>query len=109
MSDQHLEGWRSPVTTLEGILQGRLGITEGCRTIVALRGLLHEQSNDLFTPFVGVDSETDRFPLGSVRDRWSATALAREDLERVNAENHYRSWLIDAARKLLAYANERAL
>lgn len=63
-----------------------------------------EPDNKLFFPFVAVDSETDHFPLGVVRDNWSSVALQREDEKRVQYEREARSDLMEAANELLQYA-----
>jgi len=69
--------------------------------VVAIRAAVAEESNKLFDPFVGVDSETDAFPLGEVRAHWSKEALARADDERRATEEHYRPYLIDASDALI--------
>ncbi|HTV85382.1 MAG TPA: hypothetical protein VME63_08245 [Dyella sp.] len=55
----------------------------------------------LFRPFIGVDSETDRFPVGQVRERWSVEALAEVDAERFAAEEHFRGWIMESGNTLL--------
>jgi hypothetical protein len=99
--------WRSLVVVLDSLLAGRVSVTEGCRQVVRLRFELGEESNELFLPFVGVYSETDAFPLGEVRERWSPSALMRQDQERSRVEDHYRSLVIKASSELIAYAGLR--
>lgn len=82
-------------------------MTEGCRRVSRLVFDLNQRSNKLFLPFVGVDSETDRFPLGDVRTRWSPAALARADEERANVEKHHKSFVANACTALLPYAREQ--
>ena len=108
-SDAPGKQWQARVEVLEGLVSGAVGITDGCRKVVALGHALDESSNELFLPFVGVDSETDRFPLGGVRERWAAAALAREDKERLATEENYRSFIKDACEKLLSVARRHAL
>ena len=83
--------------------------TETSRTIAALRFKLGEEANGLFLPFVGIDSETDRFPLGHVRDHWNAESLASIDRQRIEVEAVYLSSALDAAKALLSYARANAL
>lgn len=101
--------WKALIGVLSDILSGRVGITEGSRRVVDLRDTLNQESNDLFLPFVGVDSETDHVPLGDVRARWSSNALAREDLERARYEQESRPFVVEASEKLLQYAWRHAL
>jgi len=97
------------IQVLEQLQAGRIGVTEGCRNIVALRAALGEEKNELFKPFVAVDSETDHFPLGEVRNGWSAVALDREDKERLACEQLHAEHIANAARKLLSHARAHAL
>ena len=99
--------WRSLVVVLDALLSDRISITEGCRRVVRLRFELAEESSELFLPFVGVDSETDAFPLGEVRDLWSSAALVREDQKRSRVEERYRPLVIKASKELSAYASSR--
>ena len=101
--------WKLLVQVLEELRSGRVGITEGCRNVVGLRHALNQENNELFLPFVGVDSETDHFPLGDVRARWSPSALEREDKERLACEAFYAAAIAEATDKLLTYATQHAL
>jgi hypothetical protein len=101
--------WRVLADTLEALRTARVGITEACRKVVAIRAAVGEEANELFHPFVAVDSETDAFPLGEVRATWSETALARVDDERRAAEEYYRPHLIGASAALIEYAKKHAL
>jgi hypothetical protein len=100
--------WNALVHALADFLVGRIGITEGCRNIVDIARAMGEGHNDLLTPFVAFDSETDTRPVGPVRARWAPAALQREDAERIEYENLCRAELIRAAQELLEYANKHA-
>jgi Protein of unknown function (DUF2489) len=106
MKSTDADTWRSLVVVLDALLSEKIGITEGCRRVVRLRFELSEERSKLFLPFVGVDSETDAFPLGEVRELWSA-ALVREDKKRSRVEDHYRPFVIKASKELIAYAGSR--
>ena len=107
MNSKDASTWRSLVVVLDALLSDRISITEGCRRVVRLRFELNEERSKLFLPFVGVDSETDAFPLGAVRDLWSPTALVREDQERSRVEDRCRPFVIKASKELIAYASLR--
>jgi hypothetical protein len=99
--------WASLVDILRDIGEQRIGLTEGCERVVMLRWRLGQTENDLFLPFVGVDSELHIFPTGRARERWSAGGLAREDAKRMRAEQHYRRMVLTAIEKLLPFAEKR--
>jgi hypothetical protein len=101
--------WKLLVQVLEDLRSGRVAITEGCRNVVGLRNALNQEKNELFLPFVAIDSETDHFPLGDVRARWSPSALEREDKERFACEQSYAAAIADATDRLLTYARQHAL
>ena len=90
------------VETAKGIISGEIGVIEGSRKLSSLRFDVTDVDHDPdFIPFVAIDSESDHIPLGSVRDRWSETGIAKMDLERKETEDHYRKWAIEASEKLL--------
>jgi hypothetical protein len=99
--------WAALVHTLRAISEQQLGLTEGCEKVVALRWLLGQTENDLFIPFVGVDSELHIFPTGLARANWSAEGLAREDAKRMRVEEHYRQMILTAIETLLPFAENR--
>jgi len=94
--------------TLEQLLASRVGIVEACRQISAASHTLRQRDNPLFSVFVGVDSDTDRFPLGPVRQHWGADALARYDREREVEEERLRPFVPQAATELLAWVRAHA-
>ncbi|WP_267225570.1 hypothetical protein [Dyella silvae] len=69
--------------------------------MVQWRHSSHGLERELFLTFVGVDSETDRFPIGAVRAKWAETALKEIDAERLAAEEFYRDDILQSGRSLL--------
>lgn len=63
------------------VINEEIGIIEGCRELVSLRGQYNLEEDELFDPIVGVDSETDDYPLGDVRELFSKDYLDRLDRE----------------------------
>lgn len=57
------------------MLDGELSYIEGSRAILNELPAARVDNIDELTVFVGIDSETDRFPMGPVRDLWNAGAL----------------------------------
>jgi hypothetical protein len=86
---------------LEGLLAGEHCLTESVREVAQWSWSNHGLDEELFLPFVGVDSETDSFPLGPLRERWGADGLARADAERILVEDRYREWVMKSGRILL--------
>ena len=96
------------VEALEGLIGGRIGLTEVSRRVSAARFALRQEQNALFLPFVGFDSETIAFPLGATRELWAYGALERSDREREATEQHYLPYALKAATPLLAWAHVHA-
>lgn len=86
---------------LEDLLAGKVCLTEGVREVVQWSWSNHGLDDKLFRPFIGVDSETDRFPVGQIRERWGVEALAEVDAERFAAEEHFRGWIMESGNTLL--------
>jgi hypothetical protein len=102
-----LQTLSSLTEALEALLGSRLGVVEASRIVSAARINLGQESNPLFAPFVGIDSETDKFPLGSVRELWAPDALARYDHERELVERHYSPLATQSANALLGWVRSQ--
>ena len=80
------------------VVDGRLGIIEGCRRLSSLAHdlVLDWRVDKDFVVFGAVSSETDNLPVGTARQYWSPAALAREDGNIERAEAMYRDAVISA-------------
>ena len=78
---------------------GQAGVVETAREISSAGKQLQWELKPPFTEFVGIDSDSDHFPLGLVRERWSKDALERYDLER----EVFESRLLEDARVACEY------
>lgn len=85
----------------QSVLDGGLGTIEGARRLAALRLRVRAEDDPDFLVFVGIDSQTDHFPLGEERGRWDPAALARLDAERRRAEAGLRGRAEPACRGLI--------
>lgn len=93
---------RAEVTrTASGILDGSIDLITGARQLASLSHKVYADRDPDFVAFIGIDSETDVFPLGTVRQYWNPDALAKYDLERERAEQQYRPRALECARRLL--------
>lgn len=91
------------------MLSGRIGIIEGSRILHKLRSGVSEDDFDPdFGVFVAIASETDHFPIGSVRKEWAPDSLAKKDVEMKDAEDFYRERALAACKKLIQKFGEPA-
>ena len=95
---------REAAQVARGILEGKRGICEGCR---ALKRLAYDLVPDWvadpdFVVFGSLDSDSDRFPLGQVREHWDPMALAGLDLERHEIERRAEPDVFAACRSIVA-------
>ena len=89
------------------MLEGELDLIEGCRKLVALFHQTSDAGNEAFFPIRGVDSETDHFPLGSMRDHCSAEYLERADKEIAEYLGDRESEIIDSCKNIIAFLREK--
>jgi hypothetical protein len=79
-------------------------LTKLCREATYIRYERKQYENELFFPFVALDSDTDAYPVGEVRALWAQDSLEKMDREREATEARYRSWILDAAEELRRFA-----
>ncbi len=108
MEELYKQQWEALAELLGGLHEQRVGLAEGCRTVVA-RYYRLEPSNPLFDPFRDFDSESDDFPIGDVRELWAADSLNKMDEHREATEVRHRDWVFDATTRLRAYAREKSV
>ena len=86
---------------LEDLLTDKDCLTVGVRNVWQWAWANHGLDEVLFRPFVAVDSQTDRFPVGAIRERWNSERLLEVDAEREVVEARYRDWTMESGRILL--------
>ena len=89
------------IETAEAVIAGTLGPVDASRRFVGLAAELDALDDEDFRFFVELDSQSDHFPLGSVREHWSAAALQREDRARRECETDVRDEALIHCRSLL--------
>jgi hypothetical protein len=87
------------VAVATAMIEDRLNLIEGARKICALRHQVGDPENEAFMPIRAIESETDHFPLGKMRDQCAADYLQRMDAEM----NRY---LADATQDILLACRE---
>ena len=92
---------RKLVDTAKLMLVGEMPLIEGCRRICALRDHIDDPDNPVFLTIEGVESETDHFPLGKLRDQCAPEYLKRvdEEMERYLADA--REDILKACREII--------
>lgn len=86
--------------SLDALLEHRIGLTEGVREVLHWANGVRRIDGASLTVFRAVDSETDRFPVGEVRQYWHEDRLVALDAERRVLEEHYESWIMTTAKRL---------
>ena len=83
-SEKYQSARRTAVDVARAVVDKREGICAGSRLLSGLAHVLAPDSgiDPDFAVLLALDSETDRFPLGKVRDRWDPAALRALDVER---------------------------
>ena len=97
------------VSAAQSIIEGRLGIVEGTRTMIGLAFKLEVQNDEPFLYFQGLDSRTDHFPIGAVREQWNRTSLAREDALREGIEVNVRPQVLSHCETIVRMFGSRAV
>jgi hypothetical protein len=92
---------RQIVATAHELLAGSISVTEAARRITGLATELGKVHDPPFVTFLGIESETDVFPLGDVRDRWNPSALQKQDAGRMRYEAVVRATALEACREIL--------
>ena len=70
---------RELLLVANSMLVGETNLIEGVRRICILRFAVEDPENEVFWAIRGIESETDTFPLGSIRTRCSPEYLRSMD------------------------------
>ena len=87
---------------LNSILNGVVGIIDGCRKVVEIQYRLNMYDNKNFAVFESIDSDTDHFPIGDVRQYWNKESLAKADIEMKAYEEDVKNEVREACEKLIS-------
>jgi hypothetical protein len=96
------------VDAAEAAIAGKIGIVEAAHRLMELAAELDVLDDDDFAFFIELDAQSDGFPVGVARKRWSAAALEREDFARRTFEASIRDDASAHCRSLISkYATAR--
>jgi hypothetical protein len=90
------------IATATKMLAGEMDLIEGCRTILRYRDQLTERLDALFVTLEGIESETDDFPVGTVRDAWDPSALNMKDMKKAEYLRGAKGPLLEACREIIS-------
>lgn len=82
---QHLE----MVTIAKAILEKRIGLVEGSRSICVLSHALNMANDEDLLFFIAIDSESDDLVVGRERPQWNQEVLKLKDQELRRFEEAY--------------------
>ncbi|MGW8392110.1 DUF2489 domain-containing protein [Pseudoduganella sp. HUAS MS19] len=101
--EQYVESVRLEVVeTARAMLDGRLSYLLGARKLDALRHEANVNDDDAdFMVFVAIASDTDDYPLGSVRELWDKQALEKLQPEIDSAERWAKEQSMSTCTKLV--------
>ncbi|ACB53734.1 hypothetical protein cce_4386 [Crocosphaera subtropica ATCC 51142] len=99
------------IETAKKMIENKIDLIEGCRTINRLQYKLdisdkplniRDDLNDAFLTFKGVASETDDIPIGeAMRNTWHPDSLARLDIEKEEYLAKVKDRILDDCRQII--------
>ena len=89
------------VGVAEDMLQGKVHLIEGCRRLCILRDQIEDAENRVFLVIEGIESETDHFPLGKLRNQCAPEYLKRMDEEMDQYLSVAREDILKACRDII--------
>ena len=101
MNSEGAQSVAALLVTARAMLNGELGLIEGCRRIDSLRFGTDDPDDHIFDTFRAVASETDHLPLGDVRKLASEAYLARVDREASEYVARASRRILDACESLI--------
>jgi len=91
LSERVLQSRQQIVEVAQAMLDGKLGILEGCQRLVGYRWDVDpEQEDRELLGILGIQSQTDHLPVGRAREHWSPEALRAKDTEIAENETFFR-------------------
>jgi hypothetical protein len=92
---------RTALEVARGMLDGSISLISGCRSLVRLRFDAEIAPSETLNVFVGVESETDDYPVGSARSEYDPELLARLDAEVSKYLSQVRPVVIEACDEII--------
>ena len=90
------------VSIAQSIINGQDNVIEAIRMMVYLLHQTPHLDDENFFPIRGIESETDNYPLGKVRDNYAPDFLQRLDKETNEYLVKVHEPLVDACKKIVS-------
>jgi hypothetical protein len=81
---------------------GKLDLIEGARKITEKRFSVEDPNDEVFFPIRAVESDTDRFPIGSAQDAWDTESLKHINDELSLYMKDARSDILEACNRIIS-------
>ena len=85
------------------LINGDIDLIEGCRKLTLLCEQIDEGENEIFFPIISVDSETDHFPVGAMREHCSKEYLEGVDKEVSAYIREIKPDIINSCREIVSF------
>ena len=81
----------------------KFNLIEGCRQLVSLCSQVSEADNEIFFPIRAINSETDHFPIGAMRELCSEEYLEQADKEMAEYLQEVKSDIFSSCKEIINY------
>jgi hypothetical protein len=92
---------RTALEVARRMLDGKISLIEGCRNVVQLSRDAEIPPSEALDTFIAVESETDDYPVGSVRSEYAPQLLERLDTQVSRYLTEERPGIIKACREII--------
>ncbi len=89
------------------MIDNDIDLIEGCRKLTSLCEQVDDGENEIFFPIVAIESETDHFPIGSMRENCSESFLNRADEEMAEYLREVKPDIISSCKEIINYFQGR--
>lgn len=101
MKDNYLKN--NLVCTAKKIILAEEDLLQGIRKVCKIASDMDAEEKPIFSIFIGIDSETDHYPIGEVRQRCSKEYLERADRELKEYLEEVKEPLFKACEEIIDY------
>ncbi len=92
---------QSALEVARGIVDGTTTVLEGCRSLVRLRADAEIPRSEAFCVIIGVESETDDYPVGNQRASYAPELLERLDAQVLPYLDEVRPAVVEACGEII--------
>lgn len=89
------------ICIIKQMLSGETNLIAGCRFLCRYRHECDVDDGAIWNPIIGFESETDDYPLGELRQKYSSAYLQRLDAEIVSYIDESTPIIFECCEKLL--------